>query len=221
MSPPGHSTPLRDYRGLSRCCPQTNYKQGRGQAVTSLGKQEPTNQSPASQTHWENWRGGGAGNLSVGWNRLSPKPGRLGLHPSGRGQGRDRAQDLVRLWTRSQVLDGEAPAGRRLCVKHFLCPHFWAHGGALTYICSFILQRFTEYPSYSRLSTRLQVVPHGAKQIRALSSGCQQRSAPCTFWLRLQALPSNLLSPPSSPPTGFHPNSLQFPRTILPPQALV
>lgn len=35
-----------------RCCPETNYKQGRGQAVTSLGKQEKTNQSPTPQPHW-------------------------------------------------------------------------------------------------------------------------------------------------------------------------
>lgn len=64
VSSPGHSAPLRDYRRLNRCCTQTDYKQTRGQAVTSLAKQAEALPLPTDPLG-EVGRGDGAGNFST------------------------------------------------------------------------------------------------------------------------------------------------------------
>ena len=66
--------------GWGSCCPQTSYKQGRGQAVTSLSKQGKTNQSPTPQTHWWNW-GVAGGRQWAGL--LQTLQGETGCEPAG------------------------------------------------------------------------------------------------------------------------------------------
>lgn len=84
MSPPGHSTSLRDYRGQNWCCPQTDYKQTREQAVTTLAKHAEAPPLPTYLLVEKEWDGS-AGNLSMGREAEHPKPEEL-------GQGRSRAE---------------------------------------------------------------------------------------------------------------------------------
>lgn len=72
-----HLAPLRDGGGLGQVFSQTNYKHGRGQAVTSLGKQEKTNRAPP---HSPTGRTGvWGGTPCTGRDRLTPT--RAGLDP--------------------------------------------------------------------------------------------------------------------------------------------
>lgn len=52
-----HLAPLRDWGGLRQVFSQTNYKHSRGQAVTSLGKQEKTNGAPPHSPTGRTWGG--------------------------------------------------------------------------------------------------------------------------------------------------------------------
>lgn len=77
--------------GWGSCCPQTSYKQGRGQAVTSLGKQGKTNRSPTPQTHWWNWGVAGVGRQWAGLLQTLCRERQAGSPPERAGPGSLRA----------------------------------------------------------------------------------------------------------------------------------
>lgn len=150
-----------------------------------------------------------------GQEQTEPQARKAGPASWRQGAGQRQSSDLVGLWTRSWVLDREAPAGYRLWVKHFLCPHFWAHDGALTYIHSFIPQRFTILKAlFQAPGDTARSKPDQSPVLRVLIEECSR--------YLLAQTPSSSLQPPrppSSPHKGSHTTSLQFLRTTLPPLA--
>lgn len=110
VSSPGHSTSLRDHGRLNRCCPQTDYKQTRGQAVTSLAKQAQA--PPHSPT----------GRIGISWGcwqffygeqqAENPKPegtGSLQKKRERRDQSRSRGRVSAGLCMRPWVYSNEVP----------------------------------------------------------------------------------------------------------------